>query len=99
LVVTVIITVLSPSAIVGVYVNENGDVADDEGTTVPNPLSVMVTLVADPPKLLPMTVTGVIPHVIPLVLPSVNEGGFTQPHVTEKGGPEVVHPEVFLTDI
>ena len=41
---------------------------DEAGLTVPAPFSVIVTLVALPPKVLPLTVTGVEPQVFPMVL-------------------------------
>ena len=69
------------------------------GFTVPAPFSVIVTLVALPPKVLPLTVTGVVPHVLPLMLLSVTVGGFTHPHDTEKLTPVVVHPDEFITVI
>jgi hypothetical protein len=84
---------------VGVYVKANGDTIDDTGFTVPAPLSVMVTLVAVPPKVLPLTVTGAIPQVLPVKLPSVSAGGLIHPHDTTKIVPTVVQPAAFLTDI
>ena len=69
------------------------------GITVPPPLSVIVTLVALPPKVLLLTVTAVVPHVPPEVLLSVTVGGLPQSHVTGKAGPVVVHPKEFLTVI
>ena len=76
---------------------EKGEVDEDAGVTVPPPFSVIVTFVALPPKVLPLTVTGVIPQVLPEVAPRVNSGGFAQPQLTENSGPMVVHPEEFLT--
>jgi hypothetical protein len=58
-----------------------------------------VTLVAVPPKVLPDTVTGNIPHVLPVVLPRVSVGGFMHPQDITKIVPTVVHPAAFLTDI
>lgn len=55
---------------------------EDAGLTVPEPFSVIVIPVALPPKVLPLTVTGVIPHVLPLMLLNVNVGGFIHPHDT-----------------
>ena len=69
------------------------------GLTVPAPFSVIDTLVALPPKVLPFTVTGVVPHVLPLMLVSITAGGFAHPHDTEKLIPVVVHPDEFLTVI
>ena len=70
----------------------------DDGFTVPAPLSVKVTLVAVPPKLFPVTVTAIVPHVLALLLLSVIIGGLIHPQDTEKRVPEVVHPPAFLTD-
>jgi hypothetical protein len=77
LAVTVILTVFPTSPLFGVYVNANGRVLVVTGLTVPAPFSVIVTLVALPPKVLPVTVTGFMSHVLPLVLPRVTVGGFT----------------------
>lgn len=60
----------------------NGRVVEVFGLTVPAPFSVIVTRVALPPNVLPLTVTGVVPHVLPMILPSVTVGEFTQPHDT-----------------
>jgi hypothetical protein len=79
--------------------NANGCVPVVPGLTVPAPFFVIVTPVALPPKVLPLTVTGVVPHVLPLMLLSATAGGFTQPHDTEKLIPVVVHPDEFLTVI
>jgi hypothetical protein len=54
--------------------------------------------VALPPKVLPLTVTGVVPHVLPVVALSVTVGGLTHPQVTVNIAPDVVQPEAFLTD-
>jgi hypothetical protein len=74
-------------------------VVAETGLTDPEPFSVIVTLVAPPLKVLPLTVTGVVPHVLPLVLLKATAGGFVQPHDTEKLVPVVSHPEEFLTVI
>ncbi|MBN1386962.1 MAG: hypothetical protein JW965_00860, partial [Bacteroidales bacterium] len=79
--------------------NENGDEPDKEGVTVPAPFSVMVTAEADPPNVLPLTVTGVVPQVLPEELLKVTIGGFAQPQATMKLGPVVVHPADVLTVI
>ena len=50
-------------------------------------------------KTFPLTVTGVVPHVLPFMLLSVRVGPFTHPHETENVLPVVVHPEAFLTVI
>ena len=71
---------------------ENGDVLDEEGLTVPAPLSVIITLVALPPKVFPLTVTDCELQVLPLVLLKSTVGGLTHPHDTSKLLPVVVHP-------
>jgi hypothetical protein len=58
-------------------VNENGDVFADVGLTEPAPFSLIVTVVALPPKILPLTVNGVVPHALPLRELRVTVGGFT----------------------
>lgn len=58
-----------------------------------------MTLVALPPNVLLVTVTGSVPHVLPPVLLSVSVGGLAHPQVTENTGPVVVHPKLFLTVI
>ena len=72
---------------------------DEEGTTEPAPFSVMFTLVAVPPNVLPLTVTGMELQVMPVLLLSVTVGGLIQPHETANKGPIVVQPAVFLTAI
>jgi hypothetical protein len=57
----------------------------------------MVTLLALPPKVLPETVTGFMPQVLPEVSDSVRRGGFTQPQLTENSGVVAVHPAVLRT--
>ncbi len=59
---------------------------------------VIVTVVALV-NVFPLIVTGVVPQVLPLKLPSVRVGPFAHPHDTEKLLPVVVHPEEFLTVI
>jgi len=76
-------------------VKANGDVVDEAGVTVPPPLSLIVTLVALPPNVLPLTVTAVSPQVDPDVAPSVSRGGVAQPQLTENSGLVVVQPEEF----
>ena len=93
----VMITVLPPSAAAGVYVNENGDTIDDDGSKVPEPFEVSVTRVAVPLKVLPVTVTAAVPHVLPLRLLNATTGGLLHPHDTEKRVPNVIHPSAFLT--
>lgn len=77
----------------------NGDDIAEGGISEPSPSSDIITLVALPPKVLPLTVIAVVPHVLPLVLERVTFGGLAHPQVTEKLGPVVIHPEMFLTDI
>ena len=84
LVVTVIVTVVPASPGAGVYVNENGDVPVDKGLTLPEPFSVIVTDVALPPKILPLTVMGLSTHVDPDELPNASVGGSLHPVVAER---------------
>jgi hypothetical protein len=59
-----------------------------------------VTAVELPPKVLPVTVTGVeVPHTDSDVLPSVTVGPFIQAQNTVKAFPVVVQPAEFLTVI
>jgi hypothetical protein len=60
-----------------VYVNAKGVIFVETGLTEPAPFWVIVTIVALPPKVFPDTVTGVLPHVFPLVLLRVTVGPFT----------------------
>lgn len=76
---------------------EKGEVDEDAGVTDPPPFSVIATLVALPPKVLPLTVTAVTPHVLPEVAPRVNRGGFAQPQLTENVAPVVVQPDELRT--
>jgi hypothetical protein len=99
LVVTVMTIVLPESPEAGVYVNEKGVAFDEAGLTEPAPFSVIVTLVALPPNEFPVTVTGKIPHVVPLLVLKVTVGGFRHPQDTWKPEPVVVHPAAFLTVI
>ena len=69
-----IITILPASPAKGVYVNAKGFVLDVVGLTVPAPFSVIVTLVALPPNVFPLTTIGVIPQVFPLLLLKVTVG-------------------------
>ena len=92
------ITVFPTSATAGVYVNENGELFDEAGLTTPAPLVVIVTFVALL-NVLPLTVTGVTPHVLPPVLPSVSIGPLAQPQDTVKLLPVLVHPALFRTVI
>jgi hypothetical protein len=96
--VTVIVTVLPASAGAGVYVNEKGDDPAEAGVTEPAPFSVMVTEVAFV-NVLPLTVTGLVPHVLSLRLLNESAGPLTQPHDTAKLDPGVIQPAAFLTVI
>jgi hypothetical protein len=80
-------------------VNENGDVLVETGLTVPAPFSDMLTLVALPPKVLPLIVTGEVTQVLPLLPERLSVGGFAHPQDTSKLLPVVVHPAEFLTVI
>jgi hypothetical protein len=77
-VVTVIVTVLPASATIGVYVKLNGLELVLIGTTLPAPFSVIVTLVALPPKVFPLMVLATVLHVLPLVLLKVTVGASAQ---------------------
>jgi hypothetical protein len=90
--VTVIVTVFPISLVAGVYVNENGDVVEESGVTIPEPFSVNITLVALPPNVFPETVTAMVPHVLPLVELRKTAGGLIHPHDTTKELPVFVHP-------
>ena len=71
---------------------------EEAGFKVPAPFEVIVTLVAVPPKVFPVTVTGFVPQVLPVMLLRVTVGGLMHPHDTGKRGPVVVHPAAFLTE-
>jgi hypothetical protein len=96
--VIVITTTLPASAAAGVYVIENGEVAEEAGLTDPAPSSVMVTAVVLPLNVLPVIVTGVLPHTLPLVAPRMTAGGLTHPHSISKTLPNVTQPSAFLTE-
>lgn len=91
------ITVLPLSPAAGVYVNENGVPVTDDGFTAPAPFSVIVTLVALPPKVFSETVTGIVPHVLPFSALNTRRGGFIHPQETAKMVPTVVQPCIFRT--
>jgi hypothetical protein len=79
-------------------VNENGDVSEEDGVTEPAPFDEIVTAVALPPKVFPLTVTGVaVPHIDCEVLARVTVGPLTQAQNTVKELPVVEHPAEFLT--
>jgi hypothetical protein len=84
MVVTVMITVCPASPAAGLYVNANGWLTVEAGVTIPAPFSVIDTLVALPPKILPLTVTGKVLQVLPLLLLRATVGGLTHPHDTRK---------------
>ena len=96
--VTVIVTIPASLA-AGAYVKSNGDVPVGDELIEPVPFAVMVTNVALPENVLPLTVTGEVPQVLPLMLLNVSDGPFSHPHDTEKLFPVVVQPEVFITVI
>lgn len=79
--------------------NVNGEDVALDGVNVPPPFSVSVTLVALPPKVLPLTDTEAVPHVVPLLLLRVTVGGSLHPQETANITPTVVHPAEFLTAI
>ena len=54
--------------------NANGETVADAGFTEPPPFSVIVTLVALPPKVFPETVMAVVPHVLPVADERVRTG-------------------------
>lgn len=95
-VVIVIVIIFPASDATGVYTKEKGDVLVDAGITVPPPSSVIVTFVALI-NVLPLTVTGITPQVLPDVLLNVNPGGDRHPHETANEGPVVVQSDAFLT--
>lgn len=99
MVVTVMITVWPASPADGLYVNANGWLTAEAGVTIPAPFSVIDTLVALPPKRLPLRVTGNVLQVLPLLVLRVTVGGLTHPHDTRKATPAVVHPDEFFTVI
>ena len=94
-----IVIVFPPSLAAGVYVKANGEVVTDVWSKVPGPFEVIVTEVALPPKLFPLTVTAVVPHVVPPVAPIVSVGALTQPHDVVKMPVVVTQPSAFLTAI
>jgi hypothetical protein len=55
-------------------VNENGEDNDVTGVRTPVPFSDKVTLVALPPNMLPSTVIGVVPQVVPVILANERVG-------------------------
>jgi hypothetical protein len=79
-------------------VNEKGEEEADAGAIVPVPSVVIATLFAFA-NVLPSTVTGVTPHVVPVLEDKVTEGPLTHPHSTENSLPVVVHSALFLTVI
>jgi hypothetical protein len=98
LVETVIVTVFPTSPAAGVYVKPNVLLLELVGVTLPAPFSVMVTLVALPPKVLPLTVIGEVPQVLPLALLKFRVGAFTQPQSTLTVETADIQPvTVFLT--
>jgi hypothetical protein len=77
----------------------NGEVVVEDGVRVPGPVVVIVTVVALV-KVFPLIIAGAVPHVLPVEVDSVSEGGVAQPHATFNVLPTVVQSEVvFLTVI
>jgi len=89
-------TVFPKSPTVGVYVKVNGVEFAVVVFIDPDPLCVMVTIVALV-NVFPLMVTGVVPQVFPLVLLKLIAGAFVHPHDTVKLFPVVVQPEAFRT--
>jgi hypothetical protein len=69
----------------------------EAGLTDPAPFSVILTLVALPPNVLPLTVTDDKPQVLPELLLRDTVGGSAHPQVTSKLLPVIVHPNEFIT--
>jgi hypothetical protein len=65
--------------------------------TDPPPFSVIFTLVALPPKVLPLTVIAAVPQVLPEEAERVTIAGFAQSQVTVNVVPVVVQPDEFRT--
>ena len=80
-VVTVIVTTLPASAVVGVYVKLNGELVEVLIFNEPAPFSVILTFVALPPNVLLLTVTALLLHVVPLVLDKLTLGGLVHPQL------------------
>jgi len=98
-VVSVILTVFPASPGAGVYVNAKDEVLTLAGEMAPSPLVVIVTLVALPPKVLPLMLTADATHVVPDVLLNTSTGPLTQPQSTANEDPVLVHPAEFRTVI
>jgi hypothetical protein len=79
-------------------VNEKGDVLAFDGVTDPPPFSVIVTLVALPEKVFPVTVTGLVPQVLSAEAERRTAGAFMHPHEVVKIPVEVTQPSAFLTE-
>ena len=79
LLVTVIVTILSPAA--GVYVKLNGELVAEVMFSVPFPFSDNPTFVALPPNVLPLMVIGVPMQVLPLVLLKLTVGWLAHPQL------------------
>jgi len=79
-------------------VKAKGEELAEPGVTVPAPSEVIVTEVAFV-NVFPLTVTGVMPQMLPVRLLSISAGPFAQPQETAKELPIVVHPAAFLTVI
>jgi hypothetical protein len=62
------------SLLAGVYVKLKGCMAVEDGTRLPLPSAFKLTRVALPPKVLPLNVKGILPHVVPEELMSLIVG-------------------------
>ena len=80
-VVTVIVTVLPASPAAGVYVKLKGELVALRMFNVPAPSSDKLTFVALPPNVLPVTVTALLLHVLPLLLLKLTVGGLEHPQL------------------
>jgi hypothetical protein len=95
-VVMVMSTVFPKSPTDGAYVKVNGVEFDVAAFIDPDPLCVMVTIVALI-NVFPLMDTGAVPQAFPLVLLKLIAGAFVHPHDTVKLFPVVVQPDAFRT--
>lgn len=79
--------------------NENGEAVAVDGETEPAPFSDIVTSLALPPKVFPLTVNGVVPQAVPVLLLRLKVGLLKHPQDTANGSPVVIHPSALLTVI
>ena len=98
-VVTVTVIVLPASAATGVYSIVNGFMFAVLLVKLPPalPLKAMLTDVAEPPKVLPVTVTFAVPHVDSVLFVKLTVGGFAQLQFTVNGTDAVQSVPTFLT--